>query len=59
MSDEQTAAPWDAWYERACSMTLADLPAFINEMAEAGTDYNTTAEATGAAAVAAARPLRN
>lgn len=57
MSDEQTAAPWDAWYERACSMTLADLPAFINEMAEAGTDYNTTAEATGAAAVAAAWAL--
>jgi hypothetical protein len=38
-------------------MTLAELPAFIEEMAHAGTDYNTTAEATAAAAAATAWAL--
>ena len=57
MTDHEEVDVWSAWYERARKMTLAELPAFIDEMAESGRSYSTTAEATGAAAVATAWAL--
>lgn len=60
MTDEQqNETPWVEWYERARKMTLDELPAFIDEMAASGRDYNTAAEATGAAAVATAWAMGN
>lgn len=57
--DKSTFALRDAWFERAKAreMTLETLPAFLQELAGFGHDYNTIVYAVAAAAVAAGTAL--
>lgn len=52
MSEQAQDMPWVAWYERAKNMSLAELPAFIDEMAHSRPSYEGMIHATAAASTA-------